>query len=525
MQTSRIPALLLVLALVQVASANPPDPLRGHVDESLFPQGYGVLASESMMYPIDQSAWPVKIARSRQLFVDNFLITSMQDLSRVVNPVTKHPENPVVDRNRPWEGLGPHWEHVHRDNETGKFRMWYSTWLNYTLPSGKVVRSPACYAESDDGVHWTKPELGLCEFEGSTANNIVILEGGLAGLLYEPDDPDPERQYKGIVWHDWHNTDGDVPPEGYYLYTSPDGIHWKQARERTLLWNQNKHQAGIGDTSQFRWDPRLKKYICDTKVLFRRQGTMRCRGMMESDDLVHWSRPRMTIYPDALDGPEAQIYGHHGWVYESMWVGMVRVMRNTYVPGSLKQTTIELTASRDGRHWTRVGRREQFIPLGPPDSWEPHYHDPFSSPLLVGDELWFYYRSTPLFDPKIDAEKAERKKVARLGLATLRRDGFVSLDAGKKPGQIVTRPLTFEMGRLHVNAQVHEGGYVRAEVRNADGNVIGPLALGNCTKLTGDQLDAVISWGGDSTLSCPEGESLRIAFELQNAKLYSFWID
>jgi hypothetical protein len=143
----------------------------------------------------------------------------------------------------------------------------------------------------------------------------------------------------------------------------------------------------------------------------------------------------------------------------------------------------------------------------------------------VGDELWFYYRSTPLFDPKIDAEKAERKMVARLGLATLRRDGFVSLDAGEKPGRVVTRPLTFESGRLHVNAQVHEGGYLRAEVRDADGNVVEPLALDRCTKVTGDQLAAAISWGDESTLSCPEGESLRIAFELQNAKLYSFWID
>ncbi|MAE67983.1 MAG: hypothetical protein CMJ18_27330 [Phycisphaeraceae bacterium] len=231
----------------------------------------------------------------------------------------------------------------------------------------------------------------------------------------------------------------------------------------------------------------------------------------------------MTLYADALDGSEAQMYGHRGFVYESMWIGLLRVMRNTYVPGSRKQTTIELTSSRDGRHWSRVGRREQVIPLGPAESWDPHYHDPFSPPLLVGDRLWIYYRSMPLLE-RSNPQAGERK-IARIGLATLRRDGFASLDAGDETGLVVTRPLTFEPGRLHVNAVMSDGGSLRAEVRDVDGNPVEPFTLARCTALTGDRAEGVISWNDESTLRREDDQSLRIAFELRNARLYSFWIE
>ena len=498
-----------------------PHPLRFYVDRSLYRKAYGVLANEHLMFPLDQSDWPVKTDRTRQLFVDDYLIASYENVRRRVHLAIKHPDNPLLEPDRPWEGAGCAGEHVRWDEERQRFRMWYQALTNFELPSGTRVTCPTCYAESEDGLHWTKPELGICEYEGSKANNIVILTGSIAGLFDEPADPDPGRRFKALVWHRWRDTKP-MPPEGYYLFTSPDGLHWTQDRPEPSLLNQNRNQPGIGDTSTFYWDPRLRKYICDTKILFR-SPTMRSRGMMESDDLIHWSRPRMTIYPDGLDAPDSQIYGHLGFVYESMWIGLLRVMRTELFADSHKQTPIELTASRDGRTWSRVGQREEFLPLGERDQWDPHYQDPHSPPIQVGDELWFYYRSMPLFAPR-EAPESKRKKICRIGLARLRRDGFVSLDADDQ-GLVVTRPLTFDGTALYVNAQVENGGYIKAELRGTTNQSVEPYVLSNCRAVTGDSTKAHVTWDGADTIDRPDGQSLRIAFEIKNARLFSFWVE
>ena len=517
-------AVLFLNYLPAVLRGQAPDPTRQNVDKSLFPRAYGVLANEHLLYPVDQSDWPVKIDNSRQLFLDDYLIASLDNIQRTVNPAKKHSANPLIDRDKSWEGRGPVFHTVMRDEKTGKFRMWYSGYHNFELPSGTTVRWPTCYAESNDGIIWRKPKIGLFEYEGSKANNIVILKGGMFGLIHDEREL-PARRYKAVVWHDWRDPRGGVPPEGYYLYTSPDGVHWKQAREQPLALNQNRSQAGIGDTSLFFWDRRLRRYVCYTKILFRNP-TLRTSGMMESDDLIHWSRPRMTLFPDALDDRDTQIYQHFSFPYESMWVGLIRVMHTDLIEESRKQTVVELTASRDGRHFTRVGRRETLIPLGAADEWDPHYHAPTSPPIQVGDELWIYYYSMPLLDSvKVGQEKAQAAQVSRIGLATIRRDGFVSLDAGANPGTVVTRPLSFRGRTLRVNANIASDGWLKAELRSTAGEPVGHFRLDQSDSVTGDVMAALVTWGKRKEIERSVDEPRRVVFKLKKAKLYSFWIE
>ncbi|MEX0727115.1 MAG: hypothetical protein WD065_12640 [Planctomycetaceae bacterium] len=516
MRTSAFSSWCLVWSMIHCAGsllhAQVPDDWR--VDKSLYPKAFGVLANDLLMHPANVDDWPIVIGAERQLFVDDELIASMDGIERRINPAKKHPANPLIVPDKPWEGSNVFFQFVLRDEETGKFRMWYSCSPAFTLPDGKRAPWMGCYAESDDGVHWEKPNLGLHEVEGSRENNVLISDGGFFGMMHTPEDPNPERLYKGMVLR-FQNQ----PLEGYYLYTSPDGVHWTLERERRAVPSQQGYTLptnGIGDTTFFRWDPRLQKYIGDVKFVF--PGKMRVRGIMESDDLIHWTRPRMTLYPDALDDPKAQIYGHVGFNYESMWLGIVRVMHDDIVADSYKQTTVEMTSSRDGRHWSRVGDRTQIIPLGEPDEWDPHYHDPCTPPVLVGNELWIYYRSLPLWKDMHD-------KISRIGLATLRRDGFVSLDAGDTPGVVVTRPLTYSGSKLFVNAQVAEGGYLKAELRTIDGEPAGEYLLENATPIAGDVLAKQVNWRGEASIPSAEENSLRLVFELKNAKLYSFWVE
>ena len=493
--------------------ADDPTGMPTPADKNLFPKAYGLLANEHLMFPVDLADWPVKIDGSRQLLVDDYLVASIQNVKRTVHYAEKHPDNPIFSGDKPWEGAGPVFQIVHRDESTGRFRMWYAGCGGFEMPSGVRVRFPALYAESADGITWQKPELGLHEYEGSKANNIVIPAGNLFGLIIDPEDPDAQRRYKGIVWHEPKY----VPREGYFLYTSPDGINWTRRREEPLavsLHGYTMPQSGIGDTTIFRWDPKLRKYVGDVKFVL--PGKMRCRGTMESDDLIHWTRPRMTIYPDSLDDSDSQIYGNLSFCYESMWLGFLRVM-HTGKSAGYKQTTVELTASRDGRHWTRVGKREEVIPLGSEEEWDSDYHDPAPEPVSVGDELWIYYRNG----------KLRRNETRRydIGLAKLRTDGFVSLDAGEQPGVVTTRPLSFEGKRLFINAEVEEGGSIKVGLLSYKGDPVENHAGGDCVPITAGAVKIPATWKQATEYQLPTGQHVRLRFELTKAKLYAFWIE
>ena len=486
-------------------------PSEWHVDRTLYPKSYGILADEHLMYPMDMGDWPVEIGRDRQLFLDDYLIASSVGLRREVHPATKHSANPVLIPDKPWEGVGTVFQIVHRDETTGRFRMWYAGHVRFKMPSGTSVRFPALYAESADGITWEKPELGLHEFEGSKANNIVIPAGNLYGLI----DPDPARKYKAIVWHEPDY----VPREGYFLYTSPDGIHWTRERDeplvKSLVGGYALPQTGIGDTSVFRWDRILKKYICDVKFVL--PGVFRCRGIMESDDLIHWTRPRMTFHPDAIDEADSQVYGHLGFCYENLWIGFLRMMHTERT--GWKQTTVELTTSRDGRHWTRVAKREDFIGLGTPNAWDADYHDPPWDPIPIGDELWIYYRSVNRGPKETNPNVGHA-----IGLAKLRRDGFVSMTAEATPGALVTRPLTFDGDSLFINAEVGERGSVKVAVLDSESEPVAGYTLGDAIPIQTGGIEIPVRWKKAERYTLESERHIRLKFELQNAKLYSFWI-
>jgi hypothetical protein len=548
--TNRIGAAILVAAFVCAAGlqGQVARRIRAHesewregpldtqaVDWSLFPKAYGVLGSERLMFPVDVASWPVKLGKERQLFVDGYLVASASSVTRTVHQPVKHPGNPVMVGEAPWEQpkqLMP--LQVLRDEQTGKFRMWYTSRIQFTFPGTTTAgRQPTLYAESRDGIHWIRPRLGLLEHRGSRDNNWVLY-GRMYGLIHDSQSEDPARRYLATVLH--------VPPyepEGLYLYGSPDGVRWTRLRKDAVVAHRHSTAtfplAGFDDTTIVRWDARLRLYVCDAEI--RRDGApFRGRVIATSPDLVHWTRPRMSLFQDAIDDTDAQIYGHVGFAYESMWVGMSRLLR--WQRTGWKQVEVELTSSRDGldwsrtgdvgedgarRNWSGTGSRPVFLPLGGRDAWDRDFTDPANGgPLLVGDELWFYYRGSRNLE---DVGKSDWDFAA--GLARLRRDGFVSIDAGQRAGLLTTRPLAFEGRRLHVNAAVAAGGSLRAELVGLDGAPVPGYAAADCAAVTGDATDLRIRWRAGDDLLAARGarEHVRLRFELRDARLFSFWVD
>ena len=519
------------------------------------------------MFPVDVSDWPVKLDASRQLFVDDYLIASRDGLRRVLHQPKKHPANPILIGETPWEGHSPVLAYVLRDEQSGRFRLWYRSRLTYSA-GGRSYLGPNMYAESADGIHWERPRLGLYEFEGSRDNNIILPAGDLRGLIHDANNEPSRSESAGVRgWpggHDshapwkgiWEHNKGPrslewIDREGVYLYTSSDGIRWspesvvvpygqrsKPDRDRILPLTR------LGDTGHYRWDRLLGRYVCDGK------GTMpfppgrapapkrgpdgelvapgvargihcRFRLQMESDDLVHWSRPRMVAFPDHADLARGIIgfYGLLGTTYESMWLGYLRVHRME----PWKRVDVQLMTSRDGRTWSRACDRETFLPLGPEGSWDPDYSEiNHAGPLQVNNELWFFYRGSVM-----EGDRGIGPDIRKgMGLATLRRDGFASLTSDRASGQVTTRPLTFAGTRLSVNAAVRAGGSVRVAVLDRDGQPLPGLDAADCRPVTGTGTGQPITWDSAALSSAASPAApVRLRFHVENADLYAFWIE
>jgi hypothetical protein len=233
--------------------------------------------------------------------------------------------------------------------------------------------------------------------------------------------------------------------------------------------------------------------------------------LSESDDLIHWTRPRLILAPDAQDGG-TQLYGMVDFPHESLWLGVVQRYRAT------TDLTLDLTwgVSHDGRHWSRVEPRDPFVPVGPPGAWDCGNNSPSNNPpIRVGDELYFYYGGR-------DQSHNTRPGIGAIGLATLPVDRFVSLRADAE-GSVTTRPLTFRRGKLHVNVDA-DAGRLRIEVLDRAGNPLPGYELEACRPTQADTLDGIVAWQTKDVVEASD-PPVRLRFVLDKADLYAFWIE
>ncbi|MCB1087404.1 MAG: hypothetical protein KDM63_10190, partial [Verrucomicrobiae bacterium] len=163
-------------------------------------------------------------SRDRFLLLDRRIIETTENATLSVGTVQKHPANPLFGEDRPWEKRFDNlYGNVVYDSESNRYRCWYSPFIvdhsargmtleerqqPYRPPKGREMS--LCYAESEDGIHWEKPDLGLIEYEGGKQNNLVWRSIHGAGVFRDPHETDPRRAYKTIF-------------QGLSVSASPDG--------------------------------------------------------------------------------------------------------------------------------------------------------------------------------------------------------------------------------------------------------------------------------------------------------------
>jgi hypothetical protein len=459
-----------------------------------------------------------RLGAGRELFVDDYRVDSAHDVTRVVHPGTKL-EQPVISPDRPWEASAYTYGSAYRID--GKYRLWYTCYND--VPPNYFL----CYAESHDGVHWAKPDLGVYSWKGSTANNIVAEGGGT--VAYNPTAP-ADRRYALLTFRTGAVND----TLGYYGFFSPDGLHWTPVQDKPLLLD--------GDVSNLSWDPVSQRYIASIKKrMFTADtsGYERSAFVATSPDFVTWSRPQLAVMADAADdggayaigGLESQIYGMPVLPYESVYLGMPWVFDLlSFTAGEYKTAadgpiTPEIAASRDLLHWERPSR-DPVIEPGLKGAWDDGALYTASTLLVDKDTVSMYYAGFNNGHGGAESTNPDRDHhVGRTGLVTWRRDGFVSISNGALPGtgdagELVTEPIVLEGSELHLNGTVRRGGTLSVEVLDEAGHPIPGL---RSKSLHGDRLDATVSFDDRKALGRLAGTPVRLRFTIVNADLYSYW--
>ncbi len=470
----------------------------------------------------------IPIDVGRQLFVDDFLI-EQTTLRRVSHRAQFHPDNPVLKPDKPWENEGsgprsgpmamPFSGGVFYDPADRLFKMWYMGSYSRYL----------CYAVSRDGIRWEKPSLDV-----KPGTNIVVTSGGGGAntVWLDPETKDPSRRFVFITTHDGK----DLLPAGKEWFGSlcamtvqfsPDGIHWGAPAARV---------GPCGDRNSAFYDVLRKVWVYSIRGCWPFGGVkspMRCRQYWAVKDLTagpgwKYGEPPLWAGADNLDLPRpdhkarTELYTLDAVAYENLLLGLFTIYHggSNAPPGRPKPNELCVGFSRDGFHWSRPDRRA-FIPISErAGDW--NYGNVQSAGgccLIVGDKLFFYVsgragRSYPDC-PNSDAGGST-------GLAVLRRDGFVSMDADAE-GALTTRPVRFGGKHLFVNVDA-PNGELRAEILDESGNAIAPFTRDNCVPVRADATRLQIKWRGAQDVSPAAGKAVRFRFHLRNGRLYAFWV-
>jgi hypothetical protein len=460
---------------------------------------------------------PIDIGNAKQLFIDDLIIEDMNSVTKIMNQPLKYQGNPVLWPTKPWEGRRTDlYTSVMCDSRDRIFKMWYvSKSRGYTVS----------YATSMDGILWEKPSLGMVDWgdddsvvlqnnslEGpqfdnaNRDNNLIMIGAGNVNVIKDHRDPDPNRLYKSLFFHNKYRY--------VSIAFSPDGERWDLYKDNPVIERASDTHTLLG------WDDAVGAYVAYPRPwMSDADGDRKIRviGRSTSKDFTTWTDPEVVLEPDDQDPPGLEFYCMPVFKQSEMYIGLPWAY-HAYPEETLGRqgATIDtqLAYSRDGIKWHRAGNRMPFIPMGPPGSIDSARVSPAQEPVLVGDELWFYYGSS-------DANHDDDERLGNISLAKLRLDGFVSVNADATGGSLVTKPLQCNGGELVINAEAR-GGAVSVAVLDKSGTQKDGFEMVNCAIFDGDSVRHRVSWRGSLSLDALSGTNIRLKFYLRSAKLYSF---
>jgi len=520
----------------------------------------GILgAAEPQLVTTESFAERIQTAQPKRavLFAfDDYSIPWRYRVRLQMHQPQKYAGNPILARGAAGEADARRMQCCPVVRDGDKFRMWYVARdddpdLVRAYDTGRI-----CYAESDDGYHWTKPNLGLVEYKGSKQNNICDIEPGAGNMdvLFQPDGP-PERRYLMVIeFMGWRHRKGLQTvnsPSITRFAASPDGYRWTMLQdepgvigqhfEAFCLYRYQGHYHVTGHISPPMAYLPLQKHgaiwMAGPKVM----------AVWRSPDVDNW--PLETCYgffkPMQSSSPyrpgwdrEENHLGAYVIPYPNVCLGICGLWHHPITdappekPDYLAdQVSVDLgfIVSNDGVHFREPAPGFVFIGRDQELSWDRDWKDNTSNdhilllqgPMVnIGDKTVIYYTA---FTPTGD--KMEGK--TNLGLATLPRERFGSLTPVPNApfGQAVTCLIeTGANAKLYANFEVEPGGRLEVALTDPEGlTEIPGYDMDSSVPLSGSGFKRRVVWRDRHVL--PEG-AFRIRVRLTGpCRLYALYVD
>lgn len=487
----------------------------------------------------------ISVGLQKQLLVDDYVIAEKHNVTRVLGRVEKI--GMVMEPSLPTD-CHPTMPFPKDSPDTCYFefaRRLSVVWNEYDQKFQMLYR--ACgesytgYAESTDGIHWSKPAISE---DGNS--NLITYRGKTSGTFYEAAftiDPTlpwghPEK-YKAAF------NPGNVMCA---IAHSADGIHWQG-------YNHGQSVTGrAADTfNQILWDPIGSRYMLLTRTDIGSTG-----GLTEdraSRVMAHTGGNDLNAHPAAwetlvdleVDDPEnektpagvaaIQMESMTIWPYENIYFGLMHILTLGELTGAEGKIPVAdpdarpekdvidfyIGTSRDGANFDKswIFARNPLIERGPDGSFDKAMIQPASEIITRGDEHWIYY--TGAYSQHHSPEAAS--KPSMVGLAKMRLDGFICLEAKAETGTIITKPFQLLANRLEVNVDAKDG-WIKVELLDASGKEIADFSGNNAKIHHGvDELRLTPTWNSPDGLSQLKGKTIKLRFTLQNARLYAFGLN
>lgn len=473
-----------------------------------------------------------------ELFVDDYLIEKLSGGSKLV---LHHPDPKeiAITHDAPWEGDDCGYHSILKTVINNK--MYYKA-SEYEQPNRTAVHPLFCgYAESEDGIKWFKPNLGLYEFKGSKDNNIVFIKGTMDGVdadgghpaVFKDENPNitKDSHYKAIL--------RGGKQKGLFAFKSPDGIHWKSMSKDPVITD-----GAFDSQNLVFWDNANKEYRAYWRYFNEEtddspyQGVRGIRTAV-SKDMLHWSGQADLQY---VNSPDEELYTNQIKPYyraPHLFIGFpTRYIDRGWSSSmnALPEKEHRIWRSSVSERWGTAITEGLFMASRDGVTFK-RWNEAFLRPGIERKGTWNYgqtYIAWSVVETKSDLEGAPNElslyamentwsgKSSDLRRYTLRIDGFVSLNAPKSGGELTTKQIIFSGNHLNINFSSSAAGDVKIELQDENGNPIPGFTLEDCLPIFGDAIERKVSWKDRDDLSKLEGKVIRLRFKLKDADVYSY---
>ncbi len=451
------------------------------------------------------------IGERREIFVDNYLIEKLNGAVQKIH--SPHNEGAVLKFEKPWEGNFSGYCTIIRDG--GILRAYYRG----VRDAGSDGRDTevTCYAESKDGINWTKPELGIHEISGSKKNNAILVNEAPVTHNFSPfldTNPNvkPSEKFKAM---------GGVQKSGLMAYASPDGIHWKKMQQGSVF------TKGLFDSQNVAfWSVSEKKYVCYFRT-WTGDGYKGFRSVSRttSDDFIHWSEPVAMTFGDT---PMEHLYTQQTSPYfraPHIYVAIAaRFMPNRQVVSDEQSKALNvnpayykdcsdavLMSSRGGSKYDRTFMESYIRPGIGLANWVSRSNYPALNVVQTSETEMSVFVNEEYAQP-----------TAHLKRYSMRLDGFVSISAPYKGGELITKPFVFTGNQLEINYSTSAAGEVKIEIQDENGKAIPGYALADCQTIIGNEIKRAVSWNKSQDLSKLSTKPVKLRISIKDGDLYSF---